>query len=139
MNGVVLQPADPSTPIPVFLAEIQPTIAHANTILPKHSRLVPELILVAPPDRPFATTDKGTIKKKETLDKFEREIESAYDKLEDGSGDEWTFEGSVEEEGDLRRFVRSAVRSVLGEEVPDAADLFEHGALRVLVRYVRGC
>jgi hypothetical protein len=125
MNGVIIQPANTSVPIPEFRAQIQPTIDHANKTLPKHSVLVPELIVVATPDRPLATTDKGTVKKKETLDRFEQDIESAYEAVEEGG--EWAFEGSVTEMDDVKKFVRSAVKSVLGAEVPDEGDVFEHG------------
>jgi hypothetical protein len=128
LNGVILQPANPSLPASDFLSKIQPAIQHANSILPKHSRLVSELIIVAPPNKLFATTDKGTIKTKETLDKFEEEIESGYAALEDGgAGEEWAFEGSVANYSDLKRFVRSAVEGILGHEVPDSGDVFEHG------------
>ncbi|KAF8496036.1 hypothetical protein JB92DRAFT_2991783 [Gautieria morchelliformis] len=128
MNGVILQPRDSSISASEFLSQIQATIEHANALIPKHSRLVRELILVAPADKPFATTDKATVKKKETLDKFQLEIEAAYEIMEEGgNGEDWAFEGSVSNEKDVKRFVRSAIHQVLGEGVPDGEDLFEHG------------
>jgi hypothetical protein len=128
MNGVLLQPRDTSISSLDFLSQIQPTIERTNTIIPKHSRLVRELILVTPPDKLFATTDKGTVRKKETLDRFQLEIEVAYEILEEGgNGEDWAFEGSVSDEKDVKRFVRSAICQVLGEDVPDDEDLFEHG------------
>jgi hypothetical protein len=127
MNGVVIQPADSSVPPSEFVAQIHPTIVHANSILPKHSRLLPELIIIAGPDRPFAMTEKGTFKK-ETLDLFLDEIQSAYDALErNGEGMEWKFTGSIGEKNDTKIFVQSAVLSVLGKEISDDADFFEHG------------
>jgi hypothetical protein len=128
MNGVILQRRDNSISASEFLSQIQPTIEHANDLIPKHSRLVRELILVAPADKPFATTDKATVKKKETLDRFQPEIEAAYEIMEEGgNGEDWTFEGSVTNEKDVKRFVRSAVQQVLGKRVPDDEDMFEHG------------
>ncbi|KAF8525682.1 male sterility protein-domain-containing protein [Gautieria morchelliformis] len=128
MNGIVLQPRDNSISASDFLSQIQPTIEHANTIIPKHSRLVRELIIVAPSDKPFAISDKSTVKKKETLDRFQVEIEAAYKILDEGGGGEdWAFEGNVTDEKDLKRFVRSAIYQVLGEGVADDEDLFEHG------------
>jgi hypothetical protein len=128
MNGVVLQPRGSSVSTSEFLSQIQPTIDHANDLLPKHSRLVRELILVAPGDKPFATTDKATVKRKETLDKFQLEIEAAYEIIEEGgTGEDWAFEGSVSDEKDVKRFVRSAIQQVLGKGVPDDEDMFEHG------------
>ncbi|KAF8492941.1 male sterility protein-domain-containing protein [Gautieria morchelliformis] len=128
MNGIVLQPRDNSISASDFLSQIQPTIEHTNTIIPKHSRLVRELIIVAPSDKPFALTDKSTVRKKETLDRFQVEIEAAYKILDEGgNGDDWAFEGSVTDENDLKKFVRSAINQVLGEGVADDEDLFEHG------------
>ncbi|KAF8461661.1 hypothetical protein JB92DRAFT_3137078 [Gautieria morchelliformis] len=128
MNDVILQPRDSSISASEFLSQIQATIEHANALIPKHSRLVRELILVAPADKPFATTDKATVKKKETLDKFQLEIEAAYEIMEEGgNGEDWAFEGSVSDEKDVKRFVRSTIHQVLGKGVPDGEDLFEHG------------
>lgn len=132
MNGVLLQRRDTSITVSDFLSQIQPIIDHANSVLPKHSRLIRELILVAPLDKPFATTDKGTVRRKETLDRFQQEIDIAYDMLEEGgSGEDWAFEGSVSNETDLKGFVRSTIQQVLGANVPDDEDLFEHGKLYV--------
>ncbi|KAF8508271.1 male sterility protein-domain-containing protein, partial [Gautieria morchelliformis] len=128
MNGIVLQPRDNSISASDFLSQIQPTIEHTNTIIPKHSRLVRELIIVAPSDKPFALSDKSTVRKKETLDRFQVEIEAAYKILDEGgNGEDWAFEGSVTDEKDLKRFVRSAINQVLGRGVADDEDLFEHG------------
>ena len=101
MNSVILQPTDPSASIQDFLSQIQPTIQHANGILPKYSCLVPELIIVAPPARLFATTDKGTVRAKDTLDKFLGDIEDCYAMLADGqSATTWEFDGSASSEHD---------------------------------------
>ena len=128
MNGVILQPTDPSAPIHDFLSQIQPTIQHANDILPKYSRLVPELIIVAPPARPFSTTDKGTVRAKDTLDRFLGDIENCYATLADGrSAAAWEFDGSASSERDVKTFLRGVAEKVLGHDVPDEGDLFEHG------------
>jgi hypothetical protein len=78
MNSVIIQPVHPSVMTSELLTQIQPSIDYAHEILLQHFRLLPELITVATPDRPVATTDKGTVKSKETLERFEQEIESAY-------------------------------------------------------------
>jgi len=129
MNGVIIQPAATSVPIPEFIAQIRPSIEYTNTILPKHSVLLPELLIVATLNRPLATTDEGIVKKKETLDRFEQDIESAYKAVENGG--KWTFEGSVTEMDNFKKFVRSAVKSVLGAEVPDEGDVFKHGVISI--------
>jgi hypothetical protein len=128
LNGVILQPSDPFQSTTEFLSQIQPTIDHANSVLPRHSRLVPELIIVASQEKPFATTDKGTVKTKETLDRYENEITSGYAALEDGmEGGEWVFNGNVASPHDVKEYLRNAVNGLLGNNVPDTADLFEQG------------
>lgn len=125
--GVILKPANSSQSIPEFLSQIQPTINHANSILPRYSRLVPELIIVASQDKPFAITDKGTVKAKETLEKYENEISRCYTMLENGRGRAWTFDGSVTSSHDIRNFLRNVVKGLLDKDVTDTADLFEQG------------
>lgn len=131
LNGVILKPSNPLQPTPEFLSLIQPTIDHANSILPRHSRLVPELIIIAPHDKPFATTDKGTVKTKETLDRFENEITSRYTNLEEGKGEEWAFDGSITNPDDVRNYLRKAVKTLLNRDVADTADLFDQGEHRL--------
>ena len=125
LNGVILGPSNPLQSTPDFLSQIQPTIDHANSVLPHHSRLVPELIIVAQHDKPFATTDKGTVKAKETLSIFETEITNSYVTLEGGG--EWVFDGSVTNPHDIREFLRKAMKGLLDKDFADTADLFEQG------------
>ena len=125
MNGVILQPTDPSASIQDFLSQIQPMIQHVNSILPKYSHLVPELIIVAPPAHPFATTDKGTVRAKDTLEKFLGDIEDCYATLADGRlATTWEFDGSASSEHDVKTFLRGMVEKVLGHDIPDEGDLF---------------
>jgi hypothetical protein len=127
LNGVLLQPSDPSQPTSDFLSQIQPTIKNANSILPRHSRLVPELVIAASQEKPFATTDKATVKAKETLDRYADEITSGYALLEEGGEREWLFSGVVTNSDDVRAFLKTTVTELLERDVPDTADLFECG------------
>jgi len=121
-----------------FLKEISPIISHTNTIIPSHSRLIPELIIVASPDKPFATTDKGTVRKGETLKLYEKEVENAYRTLENGVDHsrtivEWPFKGEFTDVDAVREFVKDVIRTVLRDklgtlvEPSDNDDIFEHG------------
>lgn len=127
LNGVILQPSDLFQSTSEFLSAIQSTIDNANATLPRHSRLVPELIIVASHDKPFSTTDKATVKTKDTLDRYADEIKNAYTVLEEGREGEWSFSGTVTNPQDVKEFLRKTVQTLLGTNVPDTADLFEHG------------
>ncbi|KAF8588600.1 acetyl-CoA synthetase-like protein [Ramaria rubella] len=96
LNGVLIQLHDDApnphshpnatTPLPPPL--FTPSeLAALNTRLPLWSRLVPELVLVAPPGRRFAVSDKRTVKRGETLAMWGEEIEEAYGRLGKGVGE----------------------------------------------------
>lgn len=127
LNGVILQPSDLSQSASEFLSLIEPTINNANTTLPLHSRLVSELIIVASQNKPFAITDKSTVKTQETLDRYADEITRRYAMLEEGQEGTWVFNGSVANLHDVKEFLRTTVRALLDTDVPDTADLFENG------------
>ncbi|KIJ54518.1 hypothetical protein M422DRAFT_63832 [Sphaerobolus stellatus SS14] len=137
LNGVLVQPTKTSIVLDEFLNEIQETITYVNTIIPKHSRLVPELIIFASPNKPFHVTDKGTVRRVQTLDLYKDEIAKAYGTLEtgfetDGVGAaEWRFEGDANSTEDIRTYIRETILNVMGEKAPsnlsDSRDLFEYG------------
>src|ERR1700749_3149283 len=81
-NGLLTSPANPVGSGREFAKEIWPTIEHMNQIVPGHSRVVKELVLVEDPQIPFVATDKGTIKVNATLALYADQIERAYQDLE---------------------------------------------------------
>ena len=82
-NGVLISPAAPIANATDYLNEIWPTVEHMNTMVPNHSRVVKELVLVEDPQIPFATTDKGTVKETITLGLYANVIDKAYEGLEE--------------------------------------------------------
>ncbi|OBZ78304.1 L-aminoadipate-semialdehyde dehydrogenase large subunit [Grifola frondosa] len=123
-NGVIILPRAFAAPEEV-LRSVWPTIEHTNSVIPQHSKLVRELVLVADPQRRFALSDKGTVRRQETLAIYAEEIQNAYAKLENG-----TIIGKLPEEGDedgTLRYIRGVVKDVLGKKVEDHVDLFAIG------------
>ncbi|KAF8501962.1 hypothetical protein BU17DRAFT_58804 [Hysterangium stoloniferum] len=129
LNGALIDPSSAfNGDIPTFLDTISPTITNANNIIPTHSRLLPELIIVARRDKPFALTEKGTIKRGVVMETYKAEIEAAYHRLEEGNLDSaWQFEGDLANVEDIRTYMRRVVLDVLGKVVPDTMDLFVYG------------
>lgn len=98
-----------------------------NEIIPKHSRVVRELVIVEDPKTPFALTDKGTVKEKITLGLYEERIALAYEETEKAAkevGLPSKFDGAS-----IREFLKEAFNTFVKDaEIGDDVDLFEHGA-----------
>ncbi|EMD36404.1 hypothetical protein CERSUDRAFT_84555 [Gelatoporia subvermispora B] len=124
-NGVIIQPSTSSWTYDAFMTSLRPIIEHVNSVIPKHSRLVKDLILIAPPWKPFILSDKATVRRHETLNQYEAEVEDAYAKLESGAGGEPLPE-SDDNEGTLA-YIHKLVTRLVGKDVSHNADLFDHG------------
>ncbi|EIW76918.1 acetyl-CoA synthetase-like protein [Coniophora puteana RWD-64-598 SS2] len=128
-NGVLLEPS-PSAPSsgPDFLARIAPTLRTLNSTVPTHSRILDGMALVTSPDRPFALSDKGSIKVKETLGQYEEDIKGAYEAILHGGlkrADWRNVELKTEE--DVLSLVRRIVRDIVRVEYEDEDDFFLRG------------
>ncbi|KAH7905379.1 hypothetical protein BJ138DRAFT_779746 [Hygrophoropsis aurantiaca] len=124
-NGVIVLPSAPAWDVEDVLCNIWPTVEHANSIVPQHSRLVKGLVLVADASKRFALTDKSTIRRSETLSMYTVEIEAAYLRLQAGA-----MSGNLPEADDrdgILSFIRKTVEDILGKPVADSVDLFESG------------
>ena len=98
-----------------------------NRIVPGHSRVVNELVLIEDPKLPFAVTDKGNVKVKAALDLYAERIEKAYRELEVKQSDQITFPTTFEK-GSIFTFLQDALHLLLPDaSLTSEADLFEHG------------
>lgn len=61
-----------------ILDSIYETVKRANTQASFHARITKEFIMFAKPEKPFARTDKNTIKRRMTLLLYEEEIKDFY-------------------------------------------------------------
>jgi hypothetical protein len=125
-NGLLISPAEPVGSHQEFINEIWPTIEEMNKVIPSHSRVVKELVLLEDALLPFSTTDKGTVREGPTLQDYEQQIEKAYLDAE-------TMQQDVKlptrfEQSDIMAYLQESVRSLLPETtLTDDADLFENG------------
>ncbi|EIW79977.1 acetyl-CoA synthetase-like protein [Coniophora puteana RWD-64-598 SS2] len=141
--GVIIDPTpnasfDPTDEVKLaeFRNVIWPTVEAMNAYAPQHSRLFKEMIIVASPSKPFTYTAKSTARRQAIIDTYEEEIEKAYAAAHDSTQSsipppaEWG-------QAQTLAFVRKIVYSVLGKEVPDEADLFQHGCDSLQATYIR--
>lgn len=132
-NGVLLVPREEVKvgQASTFIDNIWDTIEEANRLLPSHSRLIKEMILVADPHKPITKTDKGTIRVADTLALYSDEIEAAYTELE-------STRAIVPKQANstLRDQIREAVYRVAQRDIRDDEDVFLAGwflSLQLLV------
>ena len=59
-------------------------VKRTNASKPPYAAITKEYIMFAKPDKPFARTDKNTVKRRMTVVLYEKEIEEFYEKLENG-------------------------------------------------------
>jgi hypothetical protein len=134
LNGVLIR-RDPSTrsfPSPsAFVDAIWPTIEHLNTIVPNHSRIIRQMIIVADVGKkPFLQSDKGTIKTKDTLLLYKDEIDAAYEALEAESDVEAVKD--VETPEQIEDYVKEVIRNIAKRPIGDDDDFFESGKYSAL-------
>ena len=127
-NGILLSAGKPIEDKEKYLDDIWPAVEDLNQNIPSHSRIVRELVLVEADELPFALSDKGTVKKKVTLDMYAEIIDRAY-VLAEQKGTSF-LPMTFDEEG-VSASLMQIVRSLLpkGTAIRADDDLFEHGKL----------
>ncbi|KAF9870749.1 male sterility protein [Colletotrichum karsti] len=82
--GVLIVKADGAAHIPdeQFIEEIWPAVEAANAQAESFSRIPRELVVILPHDAEYPKTDKGTFIRVPFYQKFDKEIQAAYDRYE---------------------------------------------------------
>jgi len=129
LNGILVR-QDPKTPrFPsksAFVDAIWPSIEYLNTIIPQHSRIIRQMVIVADSEtKPFALSDKSSIKTKDTITLYQDEIDAAYTALEVEVG-EGTVTG-IETPEQIHQYVRDVLNKVAKRPIEDSDDFFESG------------
>ncbi|KDQ13757.1 hypothetical protein BOTBODRAFT_188241 [Botryobasidium botryosum FD-172 SS1] len=142
-SGILIEPAEGNQIDPTDLEAlasyrnaIWEVIEKANQSASTHARIFKEMIVVANSSKPFALTDKGSIKRGITLDLYNSEIEAAYAAVESSSQTD-IESPSVWDAVATTEFVRRAVVSVLGHAVQDSDDIFQHGGDSLQATWIR--
>ncbi|KAF5353278.1 hypothetical protein D9756_008134 [Leucocoprinus leucothites] len=129
LNGILIRQDPKTSPFPsqsAFIDAIWPTIEHLNTIVPNHSRVIRQMVVVADSEKkPFIQSDKGSIKNKETIALYKDEIDAAYASLEAESGEEVVKDIDTPEQ--IEGYIRDVVSKVAKRPIGDSDDFFESG------------
>lgn len=131
INGVIIESRYPVSSKDEFLSSISTTLKRVNDTIPRHSRLLPEMILLADPKKPFSESDKGTIKYKDTVDNYADEIEKAYSCFESSN-----LDGPVHHFCDVEEVLKTLKSSLISlglPELSDDADFFDNGSSFVVM------
>ncbi|KAL6306740.1 hypothetical protein BKA93DRAFT_894740 [Sparassis latifolia] len=128
-------PAD-GVKLAAFRNNIWPTVERMNTFAPQHSRLFKEMILVANPSKPFTYTAKNTARRQAIINLYEDEINEAYNLVEESAQDNIPVSSHWDVVA-AREFVRAVVVKVLGRNIDDDDDLFQHGCDSLQATWIR--
>jgi len=137
LNGVIISPSlgwasgdfEPET----FCDAIWATVEKVNNVVPKHSRLIRQMVLVENPSKPFVKTDKGTVRTRETLALYEHEISAAHSTLEGGAESSLSLTGSLDFTR-IKSIIRTIVEKVCGRAVGEETDIFNLGRSFLIIR-----
>lgn len=124
-NGLLVLPKAISWSNADFATSLQSTTQHMNSIVPKHSRVVQALVILGDPKKPFVLTDKGTIRRHETLALYSQEIQEAYTALDSGSP--FRPLPLKDDYKGVLMYIQAIAARVLGVEVAVEDDLFSRG------------
>lgn len=135
MNGVLVDPApeaysahELSTYLDLLWHHV---VQNVNRVVPHHSRLIRSLVLVVNEEKPLLITDKGTVKRKASLELYAAEIDAAYRDLEDGkSGEIGSYPIPLFEPGNaksLESCLSTLLHDVLGTQLGMDDDFFAVG------------
>lgn len=101
---------------------------NVNNVLPRFSRLLRSLVLLESPTKPFRLSDKGTVRNRDTLDLYRREIEQAYHNISDGEPGISSLTVPVPLDiKSIRSFVKSLVSEYIDQDIDDDDDFFASG------------
>ncbi|KAF1945053.1 transferase family protein-like protein [Clathrospora elynae] len=109
--GLLIELKDPSLRDDELFDSIWSTIEKTNTLTLQNSRLRREYIAFAEPDNPFIRTDKGTVKRRATLDLYADYIERFFSSRGQDVG-AFTIDTSSLES------ITKSVRHILGSLLP---------------------
>lgn len=102
-----------------FIDEVWPVVEVANLQAETFSRIPKELILVLPCDAKYPQTDKGTFIRAQLYSQFAPEIETTYQRFENGEA------GTVVlEVPELEQYLLHKIRNDLGVDIGSTSDDF---------------
>ncbi|KIK51461.1 hypothetical protein GYMLUDRAFT_50538 [Collybiopsis luxurians FD-317 M1] len=143
-NGVLVVPVpslafDPNDDekLANFRNGIWDAVERANQSSPSHSQIWKEMILVATPGKDLPRTDKGSVRRKEAIQLYAKEIDEIYLRVELFSSDKGVpLPAELDTEG-LIPFFANLVGEAMGRLVSADEDVFALGMDSLKAIYVR--
>lgn len=123
---------DPAVDRNLFREQIWFSIEKMNSIIPSHSRIVKELVLIETPDIPFTFTDKGTLKQQEIVRNYAGLIDQAYASASSGWARDVALPSKMDKEAIFESLASATASLLNGRKLDSDDDLFEHGVPYVL-------
>lgn len=125
----------------VLLDQIYETIRNVNASVPSYARIARECIIFTNVNKPFARTDKGTFKRRRTIDLYKMEIDECYQRLESPDARDTDLRIDLSSLDTTLIGVRNLLTTVLstGDAIEDDTDFFSAGVDSVLAtRFIQG-
>ncbi|KAJ7455824.1 hypothetical protein FB451DRAFT_1354034 [Mycena latifolia] len=134
-TGILIEPTpkesiDIGNPAQVaaFIDKLWPIIEEANSIAPKFSRIFRDMVVFTSPEKSLPRSAKGTVLRKAALAAFEREIEAAYDNVEEPAKIDSQHGPTLWDTVSIQQWLVQLVADLLeGAVISPDRDLFEQG------------
>ncbi|KAG0150440.1 hypothetical protein CROQUDRAFT_38300 [Cronartium quercuum f. sp. fusiforme G11] len=138
LNGVLIEPEEGyifdknnNMSMEQYMKLIWPSIELINKEVPKHSKLIKELIIIINPYlKPLPKTIKGTIIRKKALEIFSKEIEETYLKYETGINVKDFLNVLKFSEKPILNEIKDIIEVISGRSLIEDQDLFLQGCDR---------
>ncbi|KAL9018038.1 MAG: hypothetical protein Q9185_004640 [Variospora sp. 1 TL-2023] len=130
--GLLIELKDPASRNDEMFDSIWATVEKANSLSVHKNQLQRDYVVFAEPDRPFIRTDKGTVKRRATLDLYANYIERFYSSRDEDADGVTVDTTSVESIMDSIHNILSSLLPAMHEALPDT-DVFSLGLDSILV------
>lgn len=114
-----------------MIDRVSKAVKEGNKVAPNYSTILPQMVHILPLKKRLATTDKGTLKRKEIYEQNAEVIEAMYDRFLKGSPKN-NGKGAAVSSHDIESFVIESAAECLGIESSELAQnkdksLFDYG------------
>lgn len=112
------------------MQDILEEVAQANTTVPSHARISPELVLLLPPNATFPKSSKGSLQRGRAYQAYAKHIEEIYARFEESGNAEPAPNGdrTLRTRAEITDFITKTVQRMLGSSsILPGSDLFNEG------------
>lgn len=108
-----------------FIDQIWPTVEKANKIAPGHGRILKTKIGLASKSKPFKTTPKGTVLRRQVVNDYMEEIDLIYSRSDEEYVGKIPQTATIE---DVTKYIQGVVSGLLSvDQIEETTDIFAMG------------